>query len=110
MYRLYSAHLVPSEGALEGAQVRGRLEGGGDALPRPPGSVAGTPGPIGAVAARWIRNSARGGPSRRVPMRQPRITRGPSDAAPYRGTDRQVLLGPDSGGQALHPNEKGDGA
>jgi hypothetical protein len=43
-------------------------------------------------------------------MRQPRITRGPSDAAPYRGTDRQVLLGPDSGGQALHPNEKGDGA
>ena len=91
--------------------MRGRLEGGGgDALPKTSGIGAGTPGPIGAVAARRVRKSARGGPSRRVPMRQPRITRGPSDAAPYRGTDRQVLLGPDSGGQVLHPNEKGDGA
>ena len=52
MHGLYSTHLVPSEGALEGAQVRGRLEGGGgDALPKPPGSERGHPGRLG----RWPR-------------------------------------------------------
>src|SRR5438552_9774459 len=57
MFGLYTHHLVPTEGALEGARNAGTAGG----RHRRCGAIAfgigsGTPGPVGAVAVRRIRS------------------------------------------------------
>jgi hypothetical protein len=58
-----------------------------------------TSGPAGAVAMVRATQRVRGGPSCTVPARQPRATAGSVGTAPYRGTDRQALWTPNSGGE-----------